>query len=236
MRVHVGRDARVRVTNNSYFIDPWEFNCRNDVRQRPIWAAVQRALRFSADQGVLTVASAGNDQFDLQHKFVDSISPDDGSLPPEQRLINGACVDLPAEAPGVVTVSATGPTGLISFYSSYGHGVVEVAAPGGDSRVPGSEPNGPRVFDGLAGPRVRIQAGHVDGRSARRGRGRAGPQPAPDHVARGRHGPTGAHRRRHGLPGGRNYTPPGSAVTMTCFGSTANNGFYGHGEVNAYRP
>ena len=36
-------------------------------------------------------------------------------------------------------------------------------------------------------------------------------------------------------PAGRTYTPPGSAVTMTCFGSTANNGFYGHGEVNAYR-
>ena len=53
------------ITNNSYFIDPWEFNCRNDVRQRPIWTAVQRALRFSNNQGVLTVASAGNDQFDL---------------------------------------------------------------------------------------------------------------------------------------------------------------------------
>jgi subtilisin family serine protease len=36
-------------------------------------------------------------------------------------------------------------------------------------------------------------------------------------------------------PAGRNYTPPGSSVTMTCFGSTENNGFYGHGEVNAYR-
>ena len=27
----------IQITNNSYFIDPWEFNCRNDVRQRPIW-------------------------------------------------------------------------------------------------------------------------------------------------------------------------------------------------------
>ena len=130
------------VTNNSYFIDPWEFNCRNDVRQRPVWVAVQRALRYARNQGVLTVASAGNSQFDLQHKFVDASSPNDGSAPVEERLINGACLDLPAEAPGVVTVSATGPTGLKSFYSSYGLGVVEVAAPGGDSRVPGSEPNG----------------------------------------------------------------------------------------------
>jgi len=36
-------------------------------------------------------------------------------------------------------------------------------------------------------------------------------------------------------PAGGTYTPPGSTVTMTCFGGTANNGFYGHGEVNAYR-
>ena len=223
------------ITNNSYFIDPWEFNCRNDVRQRPIWAAVQRALRFSNNQGVLTVASAGNDQFDLQHKFVDTISPDDGSLPPEQRLINGACLDLPAEAPGVVTVSATGPTGLISFYSSYGHGVVEVAAPGGDSRVPGSEPNG-RVFS-------TVWPGH--GYGFKQGTSMAAP-----HVA----GVAALIRSLHptmspaavtnqlertadatACPAARTYTPPGSAVTMTCFGSTANNGFYGHGEVNAYR-
>ncbi|HEX6056730.1 MAG TPA: S8 family serine peptidase [Intrasporangium sp.] len=43
-------------------------------------------------------------------------------------------MDLPAEAPGVVTVSATGPTEQKSYDSSYGQGVVEVAAPGGDSR------------------------------------------------------------------------------------------------------
>ena len=32
----------MQITNNSYFIDPWEFNCRNDPRQRPVWQAVQR--------------------------------------------------------------------------------------------------------------------------------------------------------------------------------------------------
>ena len=37
-------DHGMPITNNSYFIDPWEFNCRNDERQRPVWQAVQRAL------------------------------------------------------------------------------------------------------------------------------------------------------------------------------------------------
>ena len=126
----------MQVTNNSYFIDPWEFNCRNDARQRPVWQAVQRAIRYSQSKGVLNIASAGNSNVDLQHKFVDASSPNDGSFPIEDRTITGACVDLPAEAPGVVTVSAVGTQQLKSYYSSYGQGVVDVTAPGGDSRQP----------------------------------------------------------------------------------------------------
>ncbi|MER7441202.1 S8 family peptidase [Micromonospora avicenniae] len=125
-------DHGMQLTNNSYFIDPWEFNCRNDARQRPVWQAVQRAIRYSANRGVLNVASAGNSNYDLAHTFVDPNSPNNGT--PEIREINGACLDLPAEAPGVLTVSAVGPAGEKSYYSSYGQGVVEVTAPGGDSR------------------------------------------------------------------------------------------------------
>ena len=44
-------DHGMPITNNSYFIDPWEFNCVNDPRQRPVWQAVQRALRYSSAQG-----------------------------------------------------------------------------------------------------------------------------------------------------------------------------------------
>ncbi len=124
----------MQITNNSYYIDPWEFNCRNDARQRPVWQAVQRAIRYSQNKGVLNIASAGNSNVDLAHKFVDSGSPN--NLPPGQepeiREINNACVDLPAEAPGVVTVSAVGPTQQKSYYSSYGH--IDVTAPGGDTR------------------------------------------------------------------------------------------------------
>jgi subtilisin family serine protease len=127
-------DHGMPITNNSYFIDPWEFNCVNDPRQRPVWQAVQRALSYSSAKGTLTVASAGNSNVDLQHKFTDSASPNDGSYPVEDRTITGACRDLPAEAPGVVTVSAVGPTEQKSYYSSYGQGVVDVTAPGGDTR------------------------------------------------------------------------------------------------------
>jgi subtilisin family serine protease len=129
-------DHGMQITNNSYFIDPWEFNCRNDARQRPVWQAVQRAIRYAQNKGVLTIASAGNSNVDLQHKFIDAGSPNDGSSPVETREINAACLDLPAEAPGVVTVSAVGTERLKSYYSSYGQGVVDVSAPGGDTRQP----------------------------------------------------------------------------------------------------
>ena len=130
----IAADHGMPITNNSYFIDPWEFNCVNDPRQRPVWLAVQRAIAYSTAKGALTIASAGNSNVDLAHTFTDSHSPNDGSYPVEDRTITGACRDLPAEAPGVMTVSAVGPAELKSYYSSYGIGVVDVAAPGGDSR------------------------------------------------------------------------------------------------------
>ncbi len=223
------------VTNNSYFIDPWEFNCRNDPRQRPVWVAIQRALRYAHDRGVLNVASAGNSQYDLQHRLIDDGSPNDGSYPVEERVINGACLDLPAEAPGVVTVSATGPTGLKSYYSNYGLGVVEVAAPGGDSRVPGSEING-RVLSTVAGggwgykQGTSMAAPHVAGVAALVLSVR--PTMGPDAVAT--HLQQTADPRA--CPDGGSYTPPGTGVvTQYCYGATQNNGFYGHGEVNAAR-
>ncbi|MFG2100178.1 S8 family serine peptidase [Micromonospora echinaurantiaca] len=123
----------MRVTNNSYYIDPWELNCRNDARQRPVWQAVQRAIRYSQSKGVLHVASAGNSNYDLAHKITDTGSPNNGT-PEVREDLTSACLVLPGEAPGVVTVSAVGPTGEKSYYSSYGQGVVEVTAPGGDTR------------------------------------------------------------------------------------------------------
>ncbi|MGC5334632.1 S8 family peptidase [Micromonospora sp. DT62] len=123
----------MQVTNNSYYIDPWQLNCRNDARQRPVWKAVQRALRYSQGKGVLHVASAGNSNWDLAHKITDTGSPNNGT-PEERENLTNSCLILPGEAPGVVTVSAVGPTGQKSYYSSYGQGVVEVTAPGGDTR------------------------------------------------------------------------------------------------------
>jgi subtilisin family serine protease len=133
----------VDVTNNSYFADPWEYNCRNDAAQRAIWEAERRAIRFAQTQGVTVVASAGNDSDDLSHPTTDKTSPDDTT--PVRREITNACAVVPVEVPGVVGVSATGSTtqdgstgeyadNLKSYYSSFGVSAVDVTAPGGDRR------------------------------------------------------------------------------------------------------
>jgi subtilisin family serine protease len=135
-------DRHMDVTNNSYFADPWEYNCRNDPAQRAIWKAEKRAIQYAEQQGVTVVAAEGNDSDDTAHPTTDITSPDNTT--PEARDITNACVIIPVEIPGVVGVSGTGsttqgtnagqyPDNLKSFYSSFGVGVTDVTAPGGDS-------------------------------------------------------------------------------------------------------
>src|SRR5881409_2716106 len=62
----------INVTNNSYFADPWLFNCKNDPGQRAIWNAERRAIRFAQSQGTLVVAAEGNEADDLAHPTQDA--------------------------------------------------------------------------------------------------------------------------------------------------------------------
>src|SRR3989475_6306454 len=94
------------VTNNSYFADPWLFNCRNDPDQRAIWKAERRAIQFAMQQGVTVVAAAGNESEDISHPTQDVTSPD--YTTPVAREVTNACVVIPVEIPGVIGVSADG--------------------------------------------------------------------------------------------------------------------------------
>ena len=131
----------INVTNNSYFADPWLFNCKNDPEQRAIWVAERRAIQFAEKRGVSVVAAAGNFADDLAHPTQDIISPDTG--PGTTRDVTNACIEIPAEVPGVIAVSSTGVEVRKSYFSSYGSGVVQVTAPGGDDlQVNADAPNG----------------------------------------------------------------------------------------------
>jgi lantibiotic leader peptide-processing serine protease len=132
----------IQVTNNSYFADPWLFNCRNDAEQRAIWNAERRAIRYAQQNGDVVVAAEGNQADDLAHPTQDATSPDDTN--PVLRQIANDCAVVPTEVPGVVGVTANGNRQLKSFYSSYGVGSADVVAPGGDSILQrtSASPNG----------------------------------------------------------------------------------------------
>jgi subtilisin family serine protease len=131
-------DIGLDVVNLSLFADPYLYYCGNNAEQRAIYRDLRAAAKYAQQRGVLLVASAGNEADDLAHPTVDTISPD---WPPDaavERVIHNNCRVAPAEIPGVLTVSATGPIGVdgyttnIASYSSVGMASVDVAAPGGD--------------------------------------------------------------------------------------------------------
>lgn len=131
-------DQRLDIVNLSLFVDPYLFFCKSESEQRAILKEVEAATRYAQQRGVLVVASAGNNLTDLQHPIFDEISPDWPPDSAEIRFVKNNCRVAPAELPGVLTASATGPIGYpgynlwIASYSNVGMSRVDVAAPGGD--------------------------------------------------------------------------------------------------------
>ncbi|GGT09594.1 peptidase S8 [Streptomyces atratus] len=126
-------EHHVDVTNNSYYTDPWNFNCLDDPDQRALVDATTRASRYAERKGTVNVAAAGNERRDLDaDSLTDPASPNDG-MPGDRVIDPHKCLVIPPQLPGVVTVAATGAKGIKSSFSNYGLNVIDVAAPGGDS-------------------------------------------------------------------------------------------------------
>src|SRR5260370_12181179 len=93
----------IQGTNNSYFADPWLFNCKNDPVQRAIWTAERRAIRFAMQRGTIVVAAIGNQADDLAHPTQDVTSPDNTT--PVTREITNSRPVIPAEPPAVIAAT-----------------------------------------------------------------------------------------------------------------------------------
>jgi lantibiotic leader peptide-processing serine protease len=93
--------------------------------------ALNRAVNYAGSNNVLVISAAGNEGIDLDH--------------------SGSYTSVPAMSGSGIAVSATGPEGYavgypngatnfrdIASYTNYGHSIINIAAPGGDFRLPGN--------------------------------------------------------------------------------------------------
>ncbi|HET6293729.1 MAG TPA: S8 family serine peptidase [Kribbella sp.] len=195
------------VTNHSYFIDPWEFWCKDNGDQGAVQESVRRAYDFASKRGVLSVAAAGNANYDLANKTTDDSSPNDTT--PVTRPINNGCLDMPTELPGVITVASTTQTKARSSFSNFGLNKIDVAAPGSSilSTLPGGG-YGTMSGTSMASP-------HVAGVAA---------------LMKSTHPWWGPRDLEKALRQQADDTAcPTTTPDARCTGTTANNAFYGEG-------
>jgi lantibiotic leader peptide-processing serine protease len=232
----------IPVTNNSYYADPYLFNCHNDPAQRAIWKAEQRAIRWAMSKGVVVVAAQGNENIDLSKKNVDTSSPDYPPGSATEREVTNACVVIPVEIAGVIGVTADGSKMQKAYYSSYGVGVAQVTAPGGDNPFqrpspaisgsvlstipyyycggPGTACYGTASGTSMASPHAAGVAALILSQSGSMSPGAV--QAALTGTAVPMECPPNPF-----IPGGN------TSLAATCVGGAGYNGFFGHGQVDA---
>jgi subtilisin family serine protease len=198
------------VTNHSYFIDPFEFWCKDNGDQGAVQEAVRRAYAYATGRGVLSVAAAGNSNYDLANKTTDSGSPNDST--PVTRTINNGCLDMPTELPGVITVASTTMTAARSSFSNFGLNKIDVAAPGSGilSTLPGG---GYGLMSGTS-----MASPHVTGIAA---------------LMKSVHPWWGPRQLESALRHEATDTACPVTPDARCTGTTRNNAFYGEGIADA---
>ena len=110
-------DRGFEVTNNSYYTDPWLFNCPDNADQDAILEGVKRAVAYAEGKGVLNVAAAGNENYNLA--AVSSASHDHPPIRPwscsngSTRVSGGESVAKPGrDRPTACLCSRPGTSGV----------------------------------------------------------------------------------------------------------------------------
>ncbi|SER47407.1 S8 family peptidase [Lentzea albida] len=201
-------DRGFEVTNNSYYTDPWLFNCPDNADQDAILEGVKRAVAYAEGKGVLNVAAAGNENYNLANKSSDSSSPNDST--PATRTVTNSCLSVPTEVSGVVSVASIGSGNAKSQFSNFGTDKIHVAAPG------------EAVYSTIPGGRYTTMSGTS----------MASPHVAGVAALLKSTNPTATPAQLRALLA--TQADDLSCTDSRCSGTTAKNNFFGEGRVDAF--
>jgi lantibiotic leader peptide-processing serine protease len=236
---------------------------KQQLEQRAVITGMQRALDYARGKGVTLISALGNGSTDLGRPTVDKQSPGYPKGDEKERKIDNSCINVPAESDGVISVSGLGPSGRKALYSDYGQEQTDVSAPGGDV-LDGQGTKATRSILAAAPERVLRATGadvvkdctggtcsyyqylegtsmaspHATGVAAilisRFGKpGKAGVDLAPATVEDLLY----KSAAQKACPEPRRYVYKifGQSETHECQGGPSDNGFYGHGIVDAWK-
>lgn len=102
-----------------------------DIADVLLW---KRAVQYAVKKNVTVVSAAGNESLNYADKksLTDYMNANYGA---PNLVFQGVSIETPGGVPGVITVSSSNKwsTSQLAFYSNYGNGFIDVAAPGGDN-------------------------------------------------------------------------------------------------------
>lgn len=116
------------------------------------YVAYNRAIHYAVQRDVTIVVSGGNNGLDLRNPAKLAKWYNEEVLGPDSDYqVTGTIRRVPTQLPGVITVSSTGggfgTEDRLSYFSNYGSGVIDLAAPGGDVGPGGHVPPEERAPD-----------------------------------------------------------------------------------------
>lgn len=199
---------RMPVANSSFFVDAGSSSCNSADEYGVVREALRRAAEYASRAGTLNVAAATNESV---------------SLSPVSSGGSASCQALPASLRSVVAVSSVDDKGVKAGYSSYGLGVISLAAPGGDGGecVLSTVPDG---FTDTCG--TSMAAPHVAGVAALLAA--RNPDAGPEQLRQ----TLQATATETACPADYDRSGDGHQDAY-CTGYRGFNSFYGHGVVNA---